>query len=92
MSWMDIDNMSCLNCVNGAGGVRQAGRYLLILKADELKTRIQDACISAMEAVQNRSLTVYIFAGISGGTGSGCFNGNSFKITCFNRRFYSQQK
>ena len=73
MSWMDIDNMSRLNCVNGAGGVRQAGRYLLILKADELKTRIQDACISAMQAVQNRSLTVYIFAGISGGTGSGCF-------------------
>ena len=73
MSWMDIDNMSFLNSLYGAGGIRQAGRFLLISKADELKIKIQDACISAMEAVQNRSLTVYIFAGISGGTGSGCF-------------------
>ena len=73
LSWMDIDNMSYLNSPFGAGGVRQVGRFLLISKADELKTKIRDACTSVMQAVQNSSLKVYIFAGISGGTGSGCF-------------------
>ena len=73
MSWMDIDNISALHSPEGAGGIRQAGRYLLISKADELKMRIQLECTSAMQAAQTSSVTVYIFAGISGGTGSGCF-------------------
>ena len=73
LSWMDIDNMSFLNSPYGAGGIRQAGRFLLISKADKLKMRIQLACASAMQAAKTNSVTVYIFAGISGGTGSGCF-------------------
>ena len=73
MSWMDIDNISALHSPEGAGGIREAGRYLLISKADELKTRIELECKSAMAAAQTGSVTVYIFAGISGGTGSGCF-------------------
>lgn len=73
MSWMDIDYISALNTPEGAGGIRQVGRYLLISKADELKMKIQQACTSAMQAAHTNSVTVYVFAGISGGTGSGCF-------------------
>lgn len=73
MSWMDIDNITQLNTPEGAGGIRQVGRYLLISKAEELKLTIQLACTTAMQAAHTNSVTVYIFAGISGGTGSGCF-------------------
>ena len=73
MSWMDIKNITQLNTPEGAGGIRQVGRYLLISKAEELKLKIQLACTSAMQAAHTNSVTVYIFAGISGGTGSGCF-------------------
>ena len=73
MFWMDIDNISVLLSSGWAGGIRQAGRVLLISKADELKMRIQLACASAMQAAKTDSVTVYIFAGISGGTGGGCF-------------------
>lgn len=61
---------------DGAGGIRQAGRYLLfgedafesvhktlVLKLSTLQSQIKD---SAKE-----KLIVYIFAGVSGGTGSG---------------------
>lgn len=73
MSWMDIDNITQLNTPEGAGGIRQVGRYLLISKAEDLKMKIQLACTSAKQAAHTNSVTVYIFAGISGGTGSGCF-------------------
>ena len=73
LAWMDIDNISALNTSEGTGGIRQVGRYLLISKAEELKQKIHIACISALQAAQMNSMTVYIFAGISGGTGSGCF-------------------
>ena len=73
MSWMEIKNITALNTPEGAGGIRQVGRYLLISKAEELKQKIQLACTSAMQAVDTDLVTVYIFAGISGETGSGCF-------------------
>ncbi len=73
MDWMDIDNISALNTPEGAGGIRQVGRYLLISKAGQLKQKIYQECTAAMQAIRSNSVTVYIFAGISGGTGSGCF-------------------
>ena len=73
IDWMDLDNISALNAPDGAGGIRQVGRYLLIVQADELKQKIHLECTSAMHAADTNSVTVYIFAGLSGGTGSGCF-------------------
>ena len=76
MSWMDIDTITALHSSEGrcdVRGVRQVGRYHLISRVEELKEKIKLACTSAMQAVQNSSLAVYIFAGISGTTGSGCF-------------------
>lgn len=72
MNWMDIDKIDRLLSPQGAGGVRQVGRYLLLSKAGDLYTRIQQKCVDALEDAPPH-IDVYIFAGISGGTGSGCF-------------------
>ena len=73
LNWMDIDHIDKLLSPEGAGGVRQVGRYLLISKAAELETRIEAKCSAAMKSRKSGSIDIYIFAGISGGTGSGCF-------------------
>lgn len=72
LSWMSIDNIAERLSPQGAGGVRQIGRFLLISKANELKTKIIGLCNVALEST-DPNLDIYIFAGISGGTGSGCF-------------------
>ena len=72
MNWMEVDNITELLSPHGAGGIRQVGRFLLLSKASELKNRINAKCNLALQNA-NPHLDVYIFAGISGGTGSGCF-------------------
>ena len=73
MNWMNIDKINNLLSNDGAGGVRQVGRYLLISKASALKSTIEAKCTQALKGMNGPNLDVYIFAGISGGTGSGCF-------------------
>ena len=73
LNWMDIDHIDGLLSTQGAGGVRQVGRYLLISRARNLIPTIQAKCTQALEGMTGSELDVYIFAGISGGTGSGCF-------------------
>ena len=73
LNWMEIDRINGLGSFQGAGGVRQVGRYLLMGKAAALKVRIEEKCITALRGLASPSLNIYIFAGISGGTGSGCF-------------------
>ena len=73
MNWMDIDKINTLLSTQGAGGVRQVGRYLLISRASSLKQTIEAKCNLALQGAGTPYLDVYIFAGISGGTGSGCF-------------------
>lgn len=73
MNWMDIEHINNLLDPNGAGGVRQVGRYLLISKAATLYNMIKAKCTEALSGLDTAKLDVYIFAGISGGTGSGCF-------------------
>ncbi len=58
---------------DGAGGVRQAGRFCLFQKADALRDRICSLVQSARICAGAFAVRVHIFAGISGGTGSGCF-------------------
>lgn len=72
-SWMDIERLNELLDGKGAGGVRQMGRYLLISRVSELQEKIRNKCTLALENAGTANLDVYIFAGISGGTGSGCF-------------------
>ncbi len=73
LNWMDIDKITNLLGTQGAGGVRQVGRFLLISKAGALEKKIESKCRQALEEMNGPNLDVYIFAGISGGTGSGCF-------------------
>ena len=73
LNWMDIEHIGGLLSTQGAGGVRQVGRYLLISKARNLISTIQAKCTQALEGMTGSELDVYIFAGISGGTGGGCF-------------------
>lgn len=73
MNWMDIDNITQMLSPDGAGGVRQMGRFLLFNRATALHTEIKTKCTQALKKRGGKSLDVYIFAGISGGTGSGCF-------------------
>ena len=73
LNWMDIDHIGGLLSTQGAGAIRQVGRYLLISKAGALEKTIESKCRQALEGMNGPNLDVYIFAGISGGTGSGCF-------------------
>ena len=73
LNWMDIDHIDGLLSTQGAGGVRQVGRYLLISKAGALEKTIESKCRQALEGMNGPNLDVYIFAGLSGGTGGGCF-------------------
>lgn len=72
-NWMDIDRIDQLLSPQGAGGVRQVGRFLLLSKADQLKLKIEEKCTTALKGLGKPALDIYVFAGISGGTGSGCF-------------------
>lgn len=73
LNWMDIEHIGGLLSTQGAGGVRQVGRYLLISRASNLISTIQAKCTQALKGMGGPNLDVYIFAGLSGGTGSGCF-------------------
>ena len=73
MDWMDIDQISEMMSPEGAGGVRQIGRYLLLSKIDKLETALIKKINDASTGIPGGAVNVYIFAGISGGTGSGCF-------------------
>ena len=58
---------------DGAGGIRQAGRFLLFDKAKEIKEKIHDMITTANVGIDNPRIVVHIFAGMSGGTGAGLF-------------------
>lgn len=72
-AWMDIDRIDHLVGNQGAGGIRQVGRYLLFQKVDDLRSKIELKIRNAMEDQTPAHIDIYIMAGISGGTGSGCF-------------------
>lgn len=73
LNWMDIDHIGGPLGIQGSGAIRQVGRYLLISKAGALKNAIESKCWQALNGMNGPDLDVYIFAGLSGGTGGGCF-------------------
>ena len=76
MSWMEADKITQLLSPQGAGGVRQVGRFLLLSKAPKLMNVIKQKCTAALMGTDpstDPSIDVYVFAGLSGGTGGGCF-------------------
>lgn len=79
--WLKTENtaagqegLSILSDVAGAGGVRQIGRLLLIQKSAEFVEKIQRTIADATRGIQGGAdVTIHIFTGIGGGTGSGTF-------------------
>ncbi|WP_028550154.1 tubulin-like doman-containing protein [Paenibacillus sp. UNC451MF] len=58
--------------INGASGVRQAGRLLLFTKIVQVVQTIERK-IKTLSVGTNKKLMVFLLTGLSGGTGSGCF-------------------
>lgn len=71
--WMDIDHLPPVFSPVNAYGVRQIGRFFLVSRAAALKAKIAEKCTAALRGLDAPSLHIYILAGLSGGTGSGCF-------------------
>ena len=58
---------------SGAGGVRQVGRFLLMSKAADFMTKLQNLISDAKIGLESPKVVVHIFSGMGGGTGSGTF-------------------
>lgn len=69
----DATNIQIPQDLNGAGGVRQLGRYLVMNEAQKLYSSIKTAVDNAIKDRAANKLVIHILAGISGGMGSGCF-------------------
>ena len=73
LQWFDHEKIHVDMAKDGACGVREIGRFLIIKKAYELKTKVENILRTAMVGLSNPNVYVHVFSGISGGTGSGCF-------------------
>ena len=71
--WFEADKISIPTGLNGAGGLRQLGRYLLINESQLVYQKIKEAINLAISGRESGDLVIHIMAGISGGMGSGCF-------------------
>ena len=74
--WLQFDDINKVGtATNGAGGVRQVGRYLLVRRASEFVSKVRDMVTEAMVDANGNKRKVYahVFSGLSGGTGSGTF-------------------
>ncbi len=69
--WLSSE-LTITDGMNGAAGVRQAGRLLLFTKINQVVQSI-DKKIKALSVGTNKKLMVFLLTGLSGGTGSGCF-------------------
>ncbi len=70
------DNINTSQITNGAGAVRQLGRFLLFKEIrrvrDEIEMKIKKI-VAGRQITHKQSVYVFITTGISGGTGSGTF-------------------
>ncbi|MGG4142319.1 tubulin-like doman-containing protein [Paenibacillus algorifonticola] len=69
--WLSPE-LSITDGMNGAAGVRQAGRLLLFTKINQVVQSI-DKKIKTLSVGTSKKLMVFLLTGLSGGTGSGCF-------------------
>lgn len=78
MSWLaheaegDKPPIMIKDMKDGAGGIRQAGRFAIIYRSTEIVNRL-NALIQQATSDHHTKLSIHIFAGIGGGTGSGSF-------------------
>lgn len=79
--WLDPE-LSPFRVMNGAAGIRQAGRLILFLNIDRVYHMLQQKLdkVAVGRDLQNTRIKVHIFTGIGGGTGSGMFVDISYLI------------
>lgn len=71
LRWEDIPAVDLSD--SGAGGIRQVGRFFMMDKSQEFMARLQSEIDFAKQGLQAPKVMIHIFAGLSGGTGSGTF-------------------
>ncbi|KWX83547.1 hypothetical protein AMQ83_31015, partial [Paenibacillus riograndensis] len=69
--WLSPE-LSITDGMNGAAGVRQAGRLLLFTKINQVVSAI-DKKIKTLSVGTSKKLMVFLLTGLAGGTGSGSF-------------------
>lgn len=74
LSWLEYEKIEVPNLTDaGAGGHRQVGRFMMMDKSQDFMAKVQQEINAAKRGLRNPRVNVHIFAGLSGGTGSGCF-------------------
>ncbi len=73
LSWMRNQEIDVPALAAGAGGKRQIGRYLIMDRSFSFISELVSKINSAKAGLGATSVGVHIFAGLSGGTGSGTF-------------------
>ncbi len=83
--WLD-PNLSPFRVMNGAAGIRQAGRLILFLNINRVYRLLKQKMnkVSIGYDLQKHRVKVHIFTGIGGGTGSGIFADISYLIRTIN--------
>lgn len=84
--WLSPE-LSITDGMNGAAGVRQAGRLLLFTKINQVVQSI-DKKIKTLSVGTNKKLMVFLLSGLSGGTGSGTFLDISYIVRGLIERDY----
>ncbi|URJ62386.1 tubulin-like doman-containing protein [Paenibacillus polymyxa] len=84
--WLSPE-LSITDGMNGAAGVRQAGRLLLFTKINQVVQSI-DKKIKTLSEGTNKKLMVFLLSGLSGGTGSGTFLDISYIVRGIIERDY----
>lgn len=78
MKWLahesegDKEPITIADMKDGAGGIRQAGRFAIIHRVNDIMNTMS-GLISSVTQDHHDELSIHIFAGIGGGTGSGSF-------------------
>lgn len=75
--WLNCKNIK-LQSAQGAGGVRQIGRYFLIDKSDALRYKLDSLFTAAVQNLDptkpsSNDVNIHIMTGLGGGTGAGIF-------------------
>ena len=74
LDWLDTEKINTADIADaGAGGFRQAGRYMLMDRSNTFLDKVKELIKSAKMGAGAASVYVHVFSGLSGGTGSGCF-------------------
>lgn len=71
--WLKFKHIQAGAADNGAGGIRQLGRFLLFQHASEFVDEVRALVAQAKTGLGDCKVYVHIFSGLSGGTGAGTF-------------------